>query len=131
MTVSLFEWHTVIGIFNCRSSATSYCVCNLIKHFVSFFETLLFCWHYFASGFIILLRLIYIYIFLRCQEDIELNPGPRKLKINFFSICHWNCNSFGAHSFLKITQLIAYNSIYKHDSICLSKTYLDFQFLII
>ena len=69
--------------------------------------------------------MIYIYIFLQCYGDIEINPGPRKLKINSFSICHWNLNSLATHNFSKLTQLIAYNSIYKHDFICLSETYLD------
>ena len=56
---------------------------------------------------------------------MELNSGPRKLKINSFPICHWNLNSLAAHNFSKLTQLIAYHSIYKHDFICLSETYLD------
>ena len=86
---------------------------------------MLFCWRYFESAFIILLTLIYIYIFLQCYGDIEINPGPRKLKINSFSICHWSFKGLAAHNFSKLTQLIAYNSIYKHDFICLSETYLD------
>ena len=40
-------------------------------------------------------------------------------------MCHWNLNSLCAHNFSKVTQLKAYNSLYKHDSICLSETYLD------
>ena len=103
----------------------SYRVCNLIKSFVSCFQILLFCWHYFESAFIILFTLIYIHCFLQWHGDIELNPGPRKLKINSFSICHWNLNSLAAHNFSKLTQLIAYNSIYKHDFICVSETYQD------
>ena len=99
MAVSLFQWRAIIGIFNCRSSAMSYRICNLIKNFVSYFEILLFCWHYFESAFMILLTLIYIYSFLQCHGDIELDPGPRKLKINSFSICHWNLNSLTAHNF--------------------------------
>ena len=38
---------------------------------------------------------------------------------------HWNHNSLSAHNFTKLTQLKAYNSIYKYDFICLSETYLD------
>ena len=45
--------------------------------------------------------------------------------MNFFSICHWNLNSLAEHNFSKLTQLRAYNSIYKHDFTCLSETYLD------
>ena len=126
MMVSLFQWRAVIGIFNCRSSAMYYRVCNLIKDFVSCFEILLFCWHYFKSAFIIFfLTFIYIYSFLQYYRDITLNPSQRKLKINSFSICHWNLISVAAYKFSKLTQLIAYNSIYKH------KLAWIFQFLII
>ena len=69
--------------------------------------------------------MIYIYIFLQCYGDIELNPCPRKIKINSLSICHWNLNSLTTHNFSKLTQLIAYNSICKNDFICLSEIYLD------
>ena len=41
------------------------------------------------------------------------------------SVCHWTPNSLSAHNFTKLTQLKAYNSIYKYDFICLSETYLD------
>ena len=64
-------------------------------------------------------------IFLQCHGNIELHPCPRKLKTNSFSVCHWNLNSLAAQKFSKLTQLIAYNSIIKHDFICLSETYLD------
>ena len=60
-----------------------------------------------------------------CNGDIEPNPGPRKLKQNSLSICHWNLNSLSAHNFAKLTQLKAYNSIYKRDFISFSETYLD------
>ena len=85
----------------------SYRVCNLIKNFVSCFEIWFFCWHYIESAFIIFLPLIYIFSFLQYHRDIKLNPGPRKLKINSFSICHWNLSSLAAHNFSKHTQLIA------------------------
>ena len=68
-------------------------------------------------------------IILQCHGDIEPSPGPRKLKTNKFSVCHWNLNSLSAHSFSKLTQLKAYNSIYKYDFICLSETYLDSSIL--
>ena len=125
MTVSLSQWRAVIGIFNCRSSAMSCHVCNLTKNIVSMFEVLLLCWHYFECAFIFLLTLVYIFIILQCHGDIEQNPGPRKLKTNYFSVCHWNLKSLPAHNFSKFTQLKAYNSIHKYDFICLSETYLD------
>ena len=66
-----------------------------------------------------------MHCFLHCHGDIELNPGPRKLKENIFSIRHWNLNSITAHNFSTLTQLKAYISTYKQDFICLSETYLD------
>ena len=125
MMVNLVFWRAVIGIFNCRRSAKLSCKCNLNKNFFSLLEVLLFCWHCFESAFIFLLTLVYMFIFLQCHGDIELNPGPKKLKTNNLSVCHWNLNSLSAHSFTKLTQLKAYNSIYKYDFICLSETYLD------
>ena len=87
------------------------------------FQYLMFYW--LIQVTFIFLTLIYIYSFLQCHRDIDINPGPRKLKINSFSICHWNLNSLAAHNFSKLTQIKAYNSIFKHDFICLSETYLD------
>ena len=72
---------------------------------------------------------MYILIILQCHGDIESNPGPRKLKTNSFSVCHRNLNSLSAHNFSKLTQLKAYNSIYKYDFIRLSETYLDTSIL--
>ena len=42
-----------------------------------------------------------------------------------FSVCHWNFNSLSADNFSKLSQLKAYISMYKHDYIGLSETYLD------
>ena len=86
------------------------------------FETLLLFYHY-VEGMKI--TLLFIFPLLLCHGDIEINPGPKKFKKNSLSICRWNRNSLSAHNFSKLTQLIAYTSIYKHDFICLSETYLD------
>ena len=67
----------------------------------------------------------YIFFLLQWHGDIELNLGPQKLKTKSLLVCHWDLNSLSAHNFSKRTQLKAYISIYKHDFICLSKTYLD------
>ena len=125
MTVSLIQWRAVTGIFNYRSSVMSNQVNNLTKNFISMFEMLLFCWHYFESVFIYLLILLHLLIFLSRHVDNELNPGARKEKKNSLSVCHWNLNSLSAHNYSKLTELKAYNAIYKHDFICLSETYLD------
>ena len=75
--------------------------------------------------YITVITLLYIFVLLLCHGDIEPNPGPKKLKKNSLSVCHWNLNSLSAHNFSKLTQLKAYISMYKHDFICLSETYLD------
>ena len=64
-------------------------------------------------------------VLLQCHGDIERNPGPKKLKKNSVSAFHWNLNNLSVHDFSKLTQLKAYISMYKHDFICLSETYLD------
>ena len=125
MTVNLVQWRVVCGMFNCRSSAVTRKVCNLKQNFLSLIRILFLCWHYFENTFIFFLTLVYLFTFLQCHGDIELNPGPRRLKSNRLSVCHWNLNSLSAHNFSKLTQLKAYNSIYKYDFICLSETYLD------
>ena len=57
--------------------------------------------------------------------DIEVNPGPKRNCSTSFSFCHWNLNSLMAHNYVKPSSLQACNSVYKHDVICLSETYLD------
>ena len=57
--------------------------------------------------------------------DIEVNPGPKKNCSTSFSFCHWNLNSLTVHNYVKLSSLQVYNSVYKHDVICLSETYLD------
>ena len=49
---------------------------------------------------IIIVAFLYIFTFLLCHGDIELNPGPKGLKPNYISICHWNLNGISAHNFL-------------------------------
>ena len=56
--------------------------------------------------------------------DIEVNPEPKKNCSTSFSFSHWKLNSVTAHNYVKRSSLQAYNSVYKHDVICLSETYL-------
>ena len=114
MTVSLVQWRAVIGIFNCRSSVMSRSSrCNLTSNFISAFENLLLFYHYQESSNIFLIMLLYVLVLLQCHGDIELNPGPKKLKKNSLSVCYWNLNSLPAHNFSKLTQLNVYISMYK------------------
>ena len=109
MMVSLIQWCAVIGIFYCRFLGLSK-NCNLSTNFTTVFEIALLCYHYFEKAYILLLKFLYIFYFLHCHGDIELNPGPRKLQENIFSICHWNLNSITVHNFSKLMQLRAYIS---------------------
>ena len=80
----------------------------------------------FAFGFLLnFFVILYSYYILLTHGDIEVNPGPKKNCSNSFSFCHWNLNSLTAHNYVKLSSLQAYNSVYKHDVICLSETYLD------
>ena len=126
MGIRVFQWRVVTGIFNCRTLKTTKVFANNpTKILFTLFEALFFLWHYFEKVCFSLLTLLHIFILLKCHGDIELNPGPRKLKSSSLSVCHWNLNSLCAHNFSKLTQLKAYNSLYKYDFICLSETYLD------
>ena len=84
MMVSLIQWRAVIVIFNCRFLGLSK-NCNLSINFNTVFETVLLCYHYFESAYIILLTSLYIPCFRLCHGDIELNPASRKLKENTLS----------------------------------------------
>ena len=56
--------------------------------------------------------------------DTETNPGPNK-KFKPFTCCHWNVNSLTAHNMVKLSSIIAYDTIHKYDFICISETFLD------
>ena len=62
---------------------------------------------------------------IKLSEDIEENPGPKLYSSQKLSICHWNLNSIEAHNFIKVSLLVAYNSIHKCNIMCLSEKYLD------
>ena len=70
-------------------------------------------------------NLWHVLCLINLSGDIEENPGPKLNSSQKLSICHWNLNSIAAHNFIKVSLLIAYNSIHKYDIICLSETYLD------
>ena len=89
------------------------------------FENLLLFYHYLKGVYTTVITLLYIFVLFLCHGDIEPNPGPKKLLKNSISVCHWNLNNLSAHNFSKLTQMKACISMYKHDFICLSETYLD------
>ena len=69
----------------------------------------------------------FLHILLLQHGDIQTNPGPKKEKIKNLSCCHWNVYSLTAHNLSKISQLEAYNLVYKHDFICISETFFDYS----
>ena len=125
MTVRLVQWRAVIGIFNyCSVVISKNLMSNMSKNLGSILKCLFLCFHCFESVFLSLLTFFYIFLLLRSHGDIELKPGPSKIKENL-SACHWNFNFITTHNFSKLTQLKAYVSTYKYDFIFLSETYLD------
>ena len=56
---------------------------------------------------------------------MEVNPGPKKNCSTNVSFCQWNLNSLSMHNYVKLSSLQAYNSVYRHNVICLLETYLD------
>ena len=55
--------------------------------------------------------------------DIETNPCPNK-KYKFFTFFQWNVNSLIAHNMLKLSSIVAHNSIHKYHFICICETHL-------
>ena len=89
MTVNLIQWRSAVGIFNSRRLATPKKLqSNPNKKFESLLEILFLFWHCFESGFIFLLILVYLYLFLQCHGDIETNPGPKHIKNKSISVYH-------------------------------------------
>ena len=109
MTVNRVQWRALIGIFNSRISGTStnngY---NLIRKFVFTLEILLLFYHYFKEMYTIVITLLYILVLLLCHIDIEPNPGPKKLKKKYLSVCHWNFDSY----LLITSQNLQFKSLY-------------------
>ena len=119
MPVSVQKWHVEIGTFSCRyilrypqsynffMKSKTVVVVFAFGLLLNFFVILYFCCIFLTHG------------------DIEVNPGPKKNCSTYFSFYHWNLNSMSAHNYVKLSSLQAYNSVYKHDVICLLETYLD------
>ena len=68
---------------------------------------------------------IYTFITLQCHGGTEKKSRSKKTKKYSLLVCDWSLNSLHGQSFTKLTQLHTYISMYKHDFICLSETYLD------
>ena len=88
MGINLCQWRAVVGTFNCSNLKTKKNNINPYKNLFTIFEVVFFLWHYFEIVGFLSLTLLYLFSLLKCHEDIELNPGPRKFKNSSLSVCH-------------------------------------------
>ena len=109
MPANTEQWRAGIGIFHGRIFffSNKKACCDPIIIFKCFF-------YFFYDSFLSILVLK--------AGDIELNPGPNKKSHSYFSCCHCNVNSF------KVAALRACNSVYRHDFLCVSETFLSSSF---
>ena len=77
----------------------------------------------------ILYFVYFLHLFVLQHGDIERNLGQQSGQSKNISCCHWSFNSLVAQNLSKISQLEAYNSLYKHDFICISEAYCDLSIL--
>lgn len=109
---AFLEWKYLFIVLPQNASSINQCL-RTWKHPLLHFSCLLF-FFFFSS----ILKSI-----LLQHSDVEANPGPRKIILNSFSWCQWNVNNLIAHNMAKLTQIEAYNYIYKYDKVCISETY--------
>ena len=74
------------------------------------------------SFFNVLYFVYFSHLLLLQPVDIEKNYSPKSGQSKNFSCCHWNINSLVAQNLSKTFLVEAYNSLYKHDFIYMSKT---------
>ena len=70
---------------------------------------------FFTVVVILTYNLWHVFYLIKLSGDIEESPGPKLNSSQKLSICHWNLNSIAAHNFIKVSLLIAYNSIDKYE----------------
>ena len=66
----------------------------------------------------------YIYYLLLTCGDIEVNPGPKRVKLGLSNICRWNLNDI---DFVKVSFIFIYLSLHKNNIMFLSETFLNFS----
>ena len=72
---------------------------------------------------IIMLCFFAAFALLLLLRHEDVNPGPKKKEVRFFSCFHWNLNSILAYN--KLSLLEAYSTIHKYDILCIFETFLD------
>ena len=106
------QWHAGIGNFY-RYAYPLIGIKKKLSFNVDLSSILMNFFYYLIHGTLLLLH-----------GDIKTNPAPNK-KFKPFTCCHWNVNSLTAHNMVKLSSIIAYNTIHKYDFICISGTFLD------
>ena len=113
MSINIMQWREGIGNFY----RYAYPLINMNKSLLSFnFDISLILLNLFYS--------LFYQILLLLHGDVEASPSPNK-KHKTFTCCHWNVNSLTAHKMVKLSLIVAYNTIHKYYFICTSETYLD------
>ena len=105
MPASINQWRAVIGLFGVHR----YVAINnkrILKHLNLNAPTVLLFFYKTIN-----------FLFLVQYGDIKINSAPRKKQPKYFSCFYWNVNSLLPRN--KISMLTAYNTIHKHDVICL------------
>ena len=115
MPVNIDQWHAVIGRFYIHIV-----IPKTKKQFSDPITSLKCMFTFFYN--------VFLSILILKAGDIELNLGPQKNFHPYFSCCHWNVNSLATGNYSKVLALKAYNSTYKYEFICSSKTFLDSSF---
>ena len=76
-----------------------------------------FVWFLFLMGFSLWL--------LWLSDDVDINPGPKRIPKASLPIFYWSLNSISVHNYVKLSLLWAYLTFHKFDVICLSETFLN------
>ena len=81
MTVSLVQWHAVIGVFNCQILVMfKNCDNYLVNNFIPLIESLLLLCHCFESAYIFLFTLLYLFVLFAVPWRYGTKPRPKKFK---------------------------------------------------
>ena len=84
MGINVVQWRCSVGMFNCWCLKTTKDLVNNPSKILFILSELLFVLLHYSECFFSLLTLLYLFTFLKCHGDIEINPGPRKLKLVLF-----------------------------------------------
>ena len=116
MPVSVRQWRVEIGTFSCRYILRYPQSCNFFMKG----QTV-------VVGFAFDLLLNFFVILYFCYILLTHGGKPRTKEELLYQLFFLpvNLNGLSTHNYVKLSSLQAYNSVYKHNVICLLETYLD------